>query len=101
MDSHPHPNQAKPERTATDCDRVLIFDTTLRDGEQSPGASMNTKVKLALAVALAALGGDIPEAGFPIPSDGDLQAVQRSPAPSQRRLVTLVACRGVHGSEGS
>ncbi len=57
-------------------DRVLIFDTTLRDGEQSPGASMNIAEKLEVARALAALGVDIIEAGFPIASVGDFEAVR-------------------------
>jgi 2-isopropylmalate synthase len=54
---------------------VHIFDTTLRDGEQSPGFSMNTEEKIRLARQLAALGVDIIEAGFPIASKGDLEAV--------------------------
>ncbi|MEP7200307.1 MAG: 2-isopropylmalate synthase [Chloroflexota bacterium] len=57
-------------------DRVLIFDTTLRDGEQAPGFSMNAKEKLEMAKQLAALGVDIIEAGFPISSPGDLDSVQ-------------------------
>src|SRR6516165_361175 len=57
-------------------DRVLIFDTTLRDGEQSPGASMNLAEKLEVAHALKDLGVDIIEAGFPIASPGDFEAVQ-------------------------
>ena len=61
------------EKTA---ERVLIFDTTLRDGEQSPGCSMNRQEKLALARQLAALGVDIIEAGFPIASEGDLESVK-------------------------
>jgi 2-isopropylmalate synthase len=56
-------------------DRVKIFDTTLRDGEQSPGASMNTNEKLRLAVQLEKLGVDIIEAGFPAASEGDFEAV--------------------------
>ena len=52
-------------------DRVLIFDTTLRDGEQSPGASMNAAEKLRLAVQLEKLGVDVIEAGFPAASEGD------------------------------
>src|SRR5262249_26291988 len=56
--------------------RVLIFDTTLRDGEQSPGASMNLTEKLEVAHALKDLGVDIIEAGFPIASPGDFEAVQ-------------------------
>jgi len=58
-------------------DRILIFDTTLRDGEQSPGAALNVDEKLAIARALARLGVDIIEAGFPRASDGDFLAVQR------------------------
>jgi 2-isopropylmalate synthase len=54
---------------------VQIFDTTLRDGEQSPGFSMNTEEKIRMAHQLAALGVDIIEAGFPIASKGDLEAV--------------------------
>ena len=57
-------------------DKVLIFDTTLRDGEQSPGCSMNTAEKLDVARALVELGVDIIEAGFPIASPGDFEAVQ-------------------------
>lgn len=57
-------------------DRVLIFDTTLRDGEQSPGFSMNTEEKIRMARQLAALGVDVIEAGFPISSRGDLEAVR-------------------------
>src|SRR3984957_6143730 len=56
--------------------RVLIFDTTLRDGEQSPGISLNTQEKLEIAQQLARLGGDVIEAGFPITSPGDFGAVQ-------------------------
>src|SRR5437764_12814607 len=59
-----------------DPNRVLIFDTTLRDGEQSPGISLNTQEKLELAHQLARLGVDIIEAGFPITSPGDFEAVQ-------------------------
>src|SRR6185437_11822021 len=57
--------------------RITIFDTTLRDGEQSPGASMNITEKLEIAQALVALGVDIIEAGFPIASQGDFEAVQQ------------------------
>ena len=62
----------KPE----DPSRVLIFDTTLRDGEQSPGISLNTQEKLEIAQQLARLGVDVIEAGFPITSPGDFEAVQ-------------------------
>ncbi len=57
-------------------DKVIIFDTTLRDGEQSPGASMNVAEKLRLAIQLEKLGVDVLEAGFPAASPGDFEAVQ-------------------------
>jgi 2-isopropylmalate synthase len=57
-------------------DRVKIFDTTLRDGEQSPGISLNAEEKLRIGHQLARLGVDVIEAGFPIASPGDFQAVQ-------------------------
>jgi 2-isopropylmalate synthase len=56
--------------------RLIVFDTTLRDGEQSPGASMNLEEKLEIAQALKELGVDVIEAGFPIASQGDFEAVQ-------------------------
>ncbi len=57
-------------------EKIIIFDTTLRDGEQAPGASLNHKEKLEVAYALAELGVDIIEAGFPVSSPGDFNAVQ-------------------------
>ena len=60
-----------------DMDHVVIFDTTLRDGEQSPGATLNADEKLEIAKQLARLGVDIIEAGFPASSPGDLDAVRR------------------------
>src|SRR5579863_2349977 len=57
-------------------DRVYIFDTTLRDGEQSPGCSMTVPEKLRMARKLVELGVDILEAGFPIASEGDFEAVE-------------------------
>src|SRR5512143_64031 len=57
-------------------ERILIFDTTLRDGEQSPGYSMNTREKVELAKQLARLGVDVMEAGFPIASQDDFEAVR-------------------------
>jgi 2-isopropylmalate synthase len=57
-------------------DRIVIFDTTLRDGEQSPGFSMNLEEKLRMAESLAELGVDVMEAGFPIASTGDFESVQ-------------------------
>src|SRR5246127_2296294 len=59
-----------------DPNRVLIFDTTRRDGEQSPGISLNTQEKLEIAQQLARLGADVIEAGFPITSPGDFEAVR-------------------------
>ena len=56
--------------------KIIIFDTTLRDGEQSPGASMNTPEKLRLAIQLEKLGVDVIEAGFPAASQGDFEAVK-------------------------
>jgi 2-isopropylmalate synthase len=61
---------------ASDANRVHIFDTTLRDGEQSPGISLNTAEKFEIAQQLARLGVDVIEAGFPITSPGDFEAVQ-------------------------
>jgi 2-isopropylmalate synthase len=56
--------------------RVLVFDTTLRDGEQSPGISLNAQEKLEIAQQLARLGVDVIEAGFPVTSPGDFEAVR-------------------------
>jgi 2-isopropylmalate synthase len=73
-------------------ERVTVFDTTLRDGEQSPGCSMNLPEKVRMAVKLQELGVDIIEAGFPIASEGDFVAVQAVAA--QCRDVTVAAlCR--------
>jgi 2-isopropylmalate synthase len=75
-------------------ERVRIFDTTLRDGEQSPGCSMDVKEKVRLARKLQTLGVDIIEAGFPIASDGDFAAVQAVAA--ECREVTVAAlCRTI------
>ena len=63
--------------TGRDPTRVKIFDTTLRDGEQSPGCTMNGEEKLAVAKQLAKLGVDIIEAGFPVASEGDFEAVAK------------------------
>ena len=57
-------------------DKVFIFDTTLRDGEQAPGIALNSKEKLEIAEQLARLEVDIIEAGFPISSVGDFEAVR-------------------------
>lgn len=68
-------------------DRVIIFDTTLRDGEQCPGASMNTAEKLHVATQLEKLGVDVIEAGFPAASPGDLDAVRQIAAKLERTAV--------------
>jgi 2-isopropylmalate synthase len=76
--------------------RITIFDTTLRDGEQSPGCSMNVQEKLRLAQQLDRLGVDAIEAGFPIASDGDFEAVQRIAASVRRPIIAGLAraCTG-------
>ena len=67
----------KDSEKTEDSERVIIFDTTLRDGEQSPGASMNLDEKLRIASVLEEMGVDVIEAGFPIASDGDFEAVHQ------------------------
>ena len=76
--------------------RITIFDTTLRDGEQSPGCSMNVQEKVRLAQQLDRLGVDVIEAGFPIASDGDFEAVQRISTVVRRPIIAGLAraCRG-------
>ncbi len=73
-------------------EQVYIFDTTLRDGEQSPGASMNTNEKLRLAIQLEKLGVDVLEAGFPAASEGDFEAVSRI-ADKLKRTEVAALCR--------
>jgi 2-isopropylmalate synthase len=79
---------ARPEPTKSDKDRVVIFDTTLRDGEQCPGATMTHEEKLEVAALLDEMGVDIIEAGFPIASDGDFAAVNEI----ARRTKNAVIC---------
>ena len=76
--------------------RIRIFDTTLRDGEQSPGCSMNQPEKLRLAEQLDRLGVDVIEAGFPIASDGDFESV-KAIATTIRRPVIAGLARAVEG----
>ena len=71
--------------------RITVFDTTLRDGEQSPGCSMNVQEKLRLAHQLDRLGVDVIEAGFPIASDGDFAAVQAIAATVGRPIIAGLA----------
>ena len=72
-------------------DKLFIFDTTLRDGEQSPGASMNVEEKLRIASALDNMRVDVVEAGFPIASRGDFEAVQRVAEVLQHSRVCALA----------
>ncbi|MEL6203882.1 MAG: 2-isopropylmalate synthase [Pseudomonadota bacterium] len=72
-------------------DRVLIFDTTLRDGEQSPGATMTHSEKLEIAQMLDEMGVDIIEAGFPIASEGDFNAVKAIAAQAQSAVICGLA----------
>jgi 2-isopropylmalate synthase len=71
--------------------RITVFDTTLRDGEQSPGCSMNVQEKLRLAHQLDRLGADVIEAGFPIASEGDFAAVQAIAATIRRPIIAALA----------
>jgi 2-isopropylmalate synthase len=70
------PNEPANEPVDQSADRLIIFDTTLRDGEQSPGISLDQGEKLEIAEQLARLGVDVIEAGFPVASQGDFEAVQ-------------------------
>jgi 2-isopropylmalate synthase len=74
-----------------DPNRVLLFDTTLRDGEQSPGISLNTQEKLEIAHQLTRLGVDVIEAGFPITSPGDFEAVQAISREVEGPIVAALA----------
>src|SRR5258708_38941991 len=71
----------------SDKDRVIIFDTTLRDGEQCPGATMTFEEKLDIAEMLDDMGVDVIEAGFPITSEGDFQAVSEIPRLSKNSVL--------------
>lgn len=72
-------------------ERLIIFDTTLRDGEQSPGASMNKAEKMRLAMQLEGLGVDVLEAGFPAASEGDFEAVSEIAAKIERSEVAALS----------
>src|SRR3954462_13907939 len=76
-------------------DRVQVFDTTLRDGEQSPGISLNPSEKLEIAHQLARLGVDVIEAGFPITSPGDFEAVQAIARQVEGPIIAGLACAHV------
>ena len=75
----------------TEQDHVLIFDTTLRDGEQSPGATMSHAEKLEIAALLDEMGVDIIEAGFPIASEGDFEAVSAIAAQARNSVICGLA----------
>src|ERR1700751_135193 len=79
--------------------RITSFDTTLRDGEQSPGCSMNVQEKVRLARQLDKLGVDVIEAGFPIASDGDFAAVQAVAAAVPAPILAPLAPRAKHDIE--
>src|SRR5207245_7877603 len=72
-------------------DRVFIFDTTLRDGEQSPGFHLDANSKLRIARQLERLGVDVIEAGFPISSPGDFEACRRIAREIRGTMVTALA----------
>src|SRR6202049_2429293 len=85
------PAKSEPAKSApvkSEKDRVVIFDTTLRDGEQCPGATMTHEEKLEVAELLDTMGVDIIEAGFPVASEGDFAAVQEI----AKRTKTAVVC---------
>jgi 2-isopropylmalate synthase len=79
--------------------RITVFDTTLRDGEQSPGCSMNVQEKVRLGRQLDRLGVDVIEAGFPIASDGDFAAVQAIAAAVPRPIIAGLARASRHDIE--
>jgi 2-isopropylmalate synthase len=85
------PTASQSDVVVSNKERVLIFDTTLRDGEQSPGASMTFEEKLEVADLLDAMGVDIIEAGFPIASDGDFEAVSAIAKRIKRATVAGLA----------
>src|SRR5437868_115483 len=78
-------------QTQSEKDRVVIFDTTLRDGEQSPGATMTHDEKLQVAELLDEMGVDIIEAGFPVASEGDCAAVNEIAGRSKIAVICGLA----------
>ena len=85
------PSDSGSDKTA---DHIILFDTTLRDGEQSPGATMTLEEKLEIAELLDGMGVDIIEAGFPIASDGDFEAVSEIAKRVKRAVVCGLARAG-------
>jgi 2-isopropylmalate synthase len=86
-----NPSQPKPSQHRAEKDRVVIFDTTLRDGEQCPGATMTHEEKLEVAELLDDMGVDIIEAGFPVASEGDFAAVNEIAKRAKRAVVCGLA----------
>ncbi len=82
----------EPAQTAPDAEHVRIFDTTLRDGEQLPGASMTFNERLQVAELLDAMGVDIIEAGLPVASNGDFESVQEIARRSKNSVVASLSC---------
>src|SRR5207253_914985 len=95
MGPHPNPLAGVPgegeHQMETVMDTVRIFDTTLRDGEQSPGATLTLAEKVEIARHLESMGVDIIEAGFPISSDGDFESVQAIASQITRSTVCGLA----------
>src|SRR5258705_1992597 len=92
--SEKDPNPMSNPSTPSEKDRVVIFDTTLRDGEQSPGATMTHEEKLEVAEVLDQMGVDIIEAGFPIASEGDFAAVREIAQRTKNSVVCGLARAG-------
>jgi 2-isopropylmalate synthase len=93
--SNSTPAKSTPAPVRSEKDRVYIFDTTLRDGEQCPGATMTHEEKLEVAELLDDMGVDIIEAGFPIASDGDFAAVNEIAKRTKRAVVCGLARAGM------
>ena len=85
----------------SEADRVVIFDTTLRDGEQSPGATMTHEEKLEVAELLDEMGVDIIEAGFPIASPGDFEAVHEIAKRTRKAVVEMLCSAAIAVSTSS
>src|SRR5680860_1345855 len=88
MDSETKTQEGQPR---DEKDRVVIFDTTLRDGEQCPGATMTFDEKLEVAEFLDEMGVDVIEAGFPIASQGDFESVQEIARRAQKAVICGLA----------
>ena len=87
-------NKPQPNGQETKAEQILFFDTTLRDGEQSPGCTMHHDEKLRMAHQLAALGVDILEAGFAIASEGDAESIRAIAREVKGpRITSLARCR--------